>query len=665
MRDCKYYLIFLLGLAFFTFFGGAASAATLSLSPSTGTFQIDSTFQVSLFLNTAEQSVNTLDISLKFPADKLQLVSPSAGKSIISVWTAQPVYDNQTGGIRLQGGMPGGVTTSNGLVTTLTFRVKGMGTTAVRFSDATRVLANDGKGTDVLQDTQGGVYALVLPPPAGPIVASETHSDQVEWYANSTAVLSWANDNPVQGYSYSLSDQPVEIPDDISEGTQMNVAYRNLSSGSHYFHIKALREGAWGGTTHFAVNVDIDPPAEFSIAVDPAPTTVSKSPVVRWGTTDKDSGLSHYEYAVIALVPQSVEAAEQTMFIEAGSPQLLRLNERGTYDVIVRAFDNAGNTREAVRRIKIVTPLEYAFLSIWSWIIIIFVTIVLVGGAVFAWKAHRRVDALQQQKSMAPEVQRQLEELQEYRKKYGKTMPLWLLLAVSMPLFFGIIGATNADTAISSPPYVSTISQNISNAEIFYVGGKTDAGNIPVTIYLQNLRTGEAQSFTVTSNSKGDWFYRHTGFLEAGNYLLWVQSKIGEESSPPGPQIKLTVRQTALQFGASRLSYETLYLLLAILLLLGNAGLIFFIISHARHARKKHKEWLREVREAEESVRRGFAVLKRDINAELQIIKKAKLNKELSSEESRREEQLLRDLAWAEQYIGKEIWDVERTEHED
>lgn len=69
---------------------------------------------------------------------------------------------------------------------------------------------------------------------------------------------------------------------------------------------------------------------------------------------------------------------------------------------------------------------------------------------------------------------------------------------------------------------------------------------------------------------------------------------------------------------------------------------------------------MREVKEAEEAVRRGFAVLKRDIEAELSVIHKAKLNKSLSSEEKQKEDQLLRDLAEMERYIGKEVWDIEK-----
>ncbi|MDZ4229681.1 MAG: hypothetical protein U1C53_00935, partial [Candidatus Veblenbacteria bacterium] len=70
------------------------------------------------------------------------------------------------------------------------------------------------------------------------------------------------------------------------------------------------------------------------------------------------------------------------------------------------------------------------------------------------------------------------------------------------------------------------------------------------------------------------------------------------------------------------------------------------------------------IREAEESVRRGFAVLKRDIQAELNVVRKAKLSKQLSAEEHAREAELMKDLDWVEKYIGKEVWDVEQAERQ-
>jgi hypothetical protein len=96
-----------------------AAGVNLSFSPSSGTFVVDSTFDVSVYLDTQGQSVNTIELNIKYPPDKLQLVSSSTGKSIIGIWTTVPHYDNSAGTVLLVGGIPGGVNVSQGLITTL------------------------------------------------------------------------------------------------------------------------------------------------------------------------------------------------------------------------------------------------------------------------------------------------------------------------------------------------------------------------------------------------------------------------------------------------------------------------------------------------------------------------------------------------------------------
>jgi len=216
------------------------------------------------------------------------------------------------------------------------------------------------------------------------------------------------------------------------------------------------------------------------------------------------------------------------------------------------------------------------------------------------------------------------------------------------------------DSVVLPPPFISTISRNISNEDIFYVGGKTENAEIDVVIYLQNLATGETKTFTVTSDTKGDWFYRHPTFLSSGEYLLWTQSSLGDLMSPPSPQAKLNVSRAAFQFGSNRLSFETLYFISVIILLIILVGLSYRLFTLIKRGKKKHLAITKELKEAEEAVKRGFAVLRRDIEAELAVVHKAKLNKTLSDEEQRKEDQLLRDLAEIERYIGKEVWDIEK-----
>jgi len=660
-------------LIFFSIFFHKAEASALLLSPTTGTFVVGSTFEVSVLLDTQGKSINALDVDLHFPADKIQLVSPKTSVSVISVWTSQPKFNNETGTIRLQGGIPRGINVNNALVANFTFRVRSVGTAILQFSDQSKVLLNDGLGTNDLSRREDAIYQLILPPPAGPIVVSETHPNQSQWYSNSTAIFSWAPDVPVEGYSYVLNDEPVSLIDDTVDSTKTQVAYQNLSDGRHYFHIKAIKNGSWGGTTHFAVKVDTTPPADYKVEVLPNTRTTTKQPIVKFATTDNLSGIGHYEIKMVPLTPQKSLSGkgDQVFFIESESPYLPTSLDIGSYDIILRAYDNAGNYKEETERFSIVSNV-FSFISdhgfvvwdlfvipwLWFWILC-FVLLVILSYLAFVFKRrHAETHSQRLRGELSPDIKNRLEELKKYREKYGAAA-VFLLLCGTLLFNAHAVSAVSTGQVELSPPLLTTVSRNISNEDIFYAGGKTDAANTKIVLYVQNLTTGETRSYEITSDNKGDWFYRHDTFLDAGSYLLWTQGKIGEQLSPPSPQIQLTVNKTAFQFGVSRVSYEIFYLLLVIIFAILFLILLLYIIFHARQGRRKQALLMREIKEAEESVRRGFAVLKRDIQAELAIVKKAKMEGTLVAQERSKEEQLLRDLESIERHISKEIWDVE------
>ncbi len=652
-----------------------AKATSLSVSPSTGTFEVGSTFDVSLFLNSENKNVNAIRVALEFPPDRLQLVAPTAGQSIVSLWAAYPQYSNAEGTVELQGGVPGGINTGQGLITKLTFRVKSLGPAMIKIMDESKVLANDGGGTDVLDKTSSGVYELVLPAPKGPVVASETHQDQSQWYNNQNVVLNWAGDDEeIEGYSYMLSDGPTDIPDNISEGTRNMVAYENLSDGRQYFHIKSLRDGVWGGITHFAISVDVTSPAKFPIEILPSKKTSARRPIIQFETTDNASGVDHYGIKIVPLSPGVAEATGEEngqFFIEAKSPFIASDLELGSYDVIIRSYDKANNLTEVTETLKITRVFAEVIegkgiaikgLFTVSWWLLYGLLILLIAVLVYAtWRLKRRFHWLEEKKpsrikKMHPKIKKKLEELKKLQDKYGKTAIF--LLAFSSFMIYGQV--SQAEEIDLGPPLVTSVSRNISNEEIFYIGGKTDCAEAEIIIYIQNLKTGETFSQTVKADKKNDWFYRHSGFLSGGEYLLWVQGKVDDQMSPPSPQVKMTVKSIAIQFGSSRLSYETIYLGVIILLLIVVVILTVNMFRHWRKATKRQGRFLKEVREAEVAVHQGFAVLRRDIEAEIAAIGKIKMSKKLLEKEKAREEHLLRDLEEVERHIDKEIWDVEK-----
>jgi hypothetical protein len=662
----------------------AQNPASLYVGPASGTFTVGSTFSVSLYVNTGGNDVNALDVQLEYPADKLQVVSPTAGKSIINIWVSQPTYDNREGKMRFQGAIPTpGINTDAGLVSQVIFRVTSVGTAIVRFTDGSRVLLNDGRGTDILGQTTGGVFHLGLPPPAGPIVTSPTHPDQERWYNTASVTFEWGGE-PAQGYSYILSPDPIDYPDDVPEGAKASQTYKSLADGAHYFHIKALRNGAWGGVTHFVARVDTQPPADFPVEVAPAVRTTSMRPSISFETTDTLSGVDHYEVRIVSLSPRTASAeedGEQSFFIEATSPYVPSL-DYGVYDVIVRAFDKAGNYAQKAQRLEVVTyafdivsgagvKIRSNFVIPWSWILILLAILVAITGIVTRrlWHSHHELHTILSGKGgITPEVQRQLDELKALKEKYGQGgKALVVLLAGLLSLATLVAGETAhaasfADGAPAelSPPIVEMVPEEITNRDILYIGGTSDVPGSTVNIFLQSLTSGETLKHEITTEKNGKWFYTFPTFLTSGVYLLWTQGEISNLQSPPSPQFRLVVKPTAIQLGASRLSYELVYLVIALVLASALAAQLALSFRYRRAIREKRARLLAETRRAEESIRRGFALLRRDIESEFAAVQRMRESGELPAEEREREQKILKDMETMRRYIGEEVWELEK-----
>ncbi|MDP2930381.1 MAG: cohesin domain-containing protein, partial [bacterium] len=256
----KFLPILIVSTLIFAFFPAppaiAQEGASIYLSPSNGTFNIGTTFSISIFVNTGGKDINAIKVNLKFDPKMLQVSSPTAGRSFVSVWLSQPAYSNTEGTLSFQGGVPTpGINTSSGLISTIVFRVISPGTTSISVSDAA-VYLNDGQGTDILNSIGRGIYDLTLPPPEGPQIFSSTHPDQNKWYKNNNPTLNWEREEGVTGFSHSIDKDFQGVPDNISEGLENAVSYDNLGDGIWYFHVKAEKGNIWGGISHYVLNID-------------------------------------------------------------------------------------------------------------------------------------------------------------------------------------------------------------------------------------------------------------------------------------------------------------------------------------------------------------------------------------------------------------------------
>ena len=253
-------LLVIIILSFFAVPSVDAQSASLYLSPSSGTFFVGSTFSVSIVIDTKGNEINAVEVDLKFPPDILQVTSPTAGESFIAEWLTPPSYSNIGGTVSFKGGIPGGITASAGLISTITFRARSSGTARVEFSDSSKILLHDGKGTPIFTKNFGGVYEILIPLPESPQIFSYSHPEPDVWYSNSSPSFSWEKEEGVIDFSFSFSQNPLENPDTISEGDIIFKSYDDVPDGIWYFHLRSKKDGLWGTTSRFQVKIDTASP---------------------------------------------------------------------------------------------------------------------------------------------------------------------------------------------------------------------------------------------------------------------------------------------------------------------------------------------------------------------------------------------------------------------
>ena len=397
--------------------------ASLYLEAPSGKFNINSTFTVRVYINTNGAPINAIEADLKFPPDKLQVVSPTTDTSFFKVWLGVPSYSNSEGTINLKGGIPSpGIITEKGLITSITFRVKSTGQAQIIFTDESKVLADNGQATDVLSEKKGVTVNLTLPPPKGPIVLSKTHPDQNQWNSNNNPVFSWVKDANVSGFSYVLDKEPITIPDDVVDSTNSSIKILNIDDGILFFHIKSYsRDGTWGGVSHYQILVDKTPPAKFPIEIEPGNRTSVHQPIINFKTTDNASGIDHYELKIIEVDKVNDTKSLTPLFIEINSPYRSLEIPLGKYDVLIRAYDKAGNFVESQTNLKIV---EFDFFepSKSFWFSLLAVILLLIWLARHFWIKHADVKLKLASGifNLDHRVNSDLRRLKEMRNKYAK-----------------------------------------------------------------------------------------------------------------------------------------------------------------------------------------------------------------------------------------------------
>ncbi len=327
-------------------------AATLRITPGTGVYTTGGTFSVSVVVDSAGKSINAAEGTLSFDPSQLTVVSASRGNSIFSLWVTEPSFSNSAGTVSFSGGSPAGYSGSGGTVMSVTFRAKTAGTARLTFSQGA-VLANDGKGTNVLTKMSSASYTIgaqntspqaevieYVPPantPKAPVVTSSTHGDQQAWYREKNATLSWNLPPGITAVRTLLDNRSSSVPTRVYEDPISTITLTDLPEGVSYFHLQFQNEDGWGAVSHYRLAVDTERPTDFTISIpdDVDPGNPEQTLLVT--ATDTTSGIARYQI--------KIDTSEAFSYVDEerdGRIQLPTLSP-GYHAVIVEALDAANN----------------------------------------------------------------------------------------------------------------------------------------------------------------------------------------------------------------------------------------------------------------------------------------------------------------------------------
>mgnify|MGYP001194040861 CR=1 FL=1 len=425
-----------------------ASAATLQMNPSSGSYSAGQTFNASVRVAPAGASVNAVEATLNFDPAVLSVVSISKDGSAFSLWTVEPAFNNSAGTITFGGGSPTPFSATSNLVN-VTFRAVREGSGNVTFTSAS-VLAADGRGTDVYQSGTPAAFivsAATTPPPTTPTpppptpapsndqseaiifgdpprapeVGSQVFLEQETWYRVTEGLFTWTlpfdvNAIAIEIATSSENDPAVNRVSIIEPPVdEYRITRELVRDGEQYFSIRFKNQVGWGVTLNRKLLIDTTPPEPFEIKVQPG-TTPSAFPLVMFEAEDSTSGVAYYEMKIGDKEPIRVTPDEARL------GYLLRELEDGTYTVRVLAFDRAGNSRESTKAVLITAgwtkPVEVlATTSFWDFftptnLLILLLIVVIVLQFIYIWYERKilrqKEDKLRRE---TREVQDQMEKI--------------------------------------------------------------------------------------------------------------------------------------------------------------------------------------------------------------------------------------------------------------
>jgi hypothetical protein len=198
-------------------------------------------------------------------------------------------------------------------------------------------------------------------------------------------------------------------------------------------------------------------------------------------------------------------------------------------------------------------------------------------------------------------------------------------------------------------PIITDIAKIINKKDEFIIRGTSFYPNVTVKIFISKSEKDTIEESVITDEN-GNWSYFHKGVLDKGNYEVWAKiiDKRGAQSLNSTKHLLTVVSPSIIQ----------LYGLYIILVLL---AIIFLLVAYIYYQKGKYalerNRIMGETEEMKSRLSKIFAALREEVD---ELLEMADKKPGYNESERKIKEKLQESLDISEEFINKEVDDVEK-----
>lgn len=267
-------------------------AAILYFSPETREVFEQDTLVVEMRVDTEGESINAVDLEVFFPQNVLEVLEVNSGGSIFTLYPRQPDYSNALGDVSVQAGAPKGFM-GEGLIARIFFRAESEGEATLRFSRDSKVYLNDGLGTPAEAERREAEFLVSARDGSFLLIQSPEYPDENAWYRESFVQMRWPAKEGAS-YSYAVTTNAAEAPDEIPEKSVGEAAFMLEEDGIYYFHLRECVEGVCGAVRTRRAMKDGTAPESFPLLLGQEADAYGGKRFVSFIAADAASGIDYF-----------------------------------------------------------------------------------------------------------------------------------------------------------------------------------------------------------------------------------------------------------------------------------------------------------------------------------------------------------------------------------